>query len=139
MKIPEKFEESLRSQKFRETQPMCVAYKLINLDNPRWRDRGVGVVIDVRVFWSNNSQTCRAVVWIADEKGSRYGYGVGRTSGGGYHHESAAIMDAFQDMGITFGLGEGFSGKGIGAQEAAIKSVGKALGYENTYLVYFNP
>jgi hypothetical protein len=132
MKIPEKLNESCRSQRFRENQPMCVAYKLIDLESKT-------DVIDVRVFWPNNSQTCRAVIWVSSPKNGVYGWGVGITRGGGYHHESAAIMDAFQDVGIIFGPGEAFGGMGNGAQEHAIKSLGAALGYENTLLVDFNP
>lgn len=139
MKIPEKLNESRRSQTFRETQPMCQAYKLIDLDNPNWKEQLEGVVVDVRVFWRNNSQTCRAIIWIQDHKGKRHGYGIGITSGRGYHHESAAIQDAFVDLGIKFEAGESFEGMGIGAQEKAIKKIGEALGYKNALLVDFNP
>jgi hypothetical protein len=132
VKIPEKFTESKRNQNFRNTHPMCVAYKLIDLES-------LNVIIDVRVFWPNESMTCRAVIWINSPKGKLYGWGVGITKGSGYHHESAAIMDAFQDMGIKFEAGEAFKGMGTGAQERAIQKTGEVLGYKNTLLVSFNP
>ena len=132
MKIPEIFVESRRNQNFRSKQPMVIAYKLIDLDDPDWT-----VIIDVRVFWPNNSGTCKAVIWIKDKKGNRYGWGVGVTSGFGYHHESDAIQNAFEDIGIEFD--KGFSGEGAKAQENAIRKVGDALGYNNTVLVDFNP
>jgi hypothetical protein len=72
VKIPEVLIESGKSQKFRESQPMCLAYKAINLDDPDRAD-----VIDVRCFWPNNSDTCRCVIWIRDAKGNRYSHGVG--------------------------------------------------------------
>jgi hypothetical protein len=134
MKIPEKLKESRRDQKFREAQPMVVAYKLIDLDS---EDKPA--IIDVRVFWRNNSMTCRAIIWINSLRGDLHGWGVGVTSGCGYHHESAAIMGAFLDVGIKLETGEGFDGLGTGAQEKAIKRLGEALGYKNTLLVYFNP
>jgi hypothetical protein len=134
MKIPEKFTESRRSQNFRNTQPMCLAYKLIDLDS---EDKTV--IIDVRVFWPNRCITCKSVIWINSPKGNLYGWGVGITSGGGYHHESVAIMYAFQDMGIEFEAGEAFAGCGTKAQEKAIKTIGEALGYKSTLLVGFNP
>ena len=139
MRVPEKFNESQKNQKFRLTQPMCKAYKLIDLDNPEWKKLFEAVVIDIRVFWPNNSQTCKAVIWIMDMKGNRYGWGIGITSGGGYHHESVAIEDAFNDMGIEFETNEGFGASGTKAQENAICKVGEALGYKNTMLVDFNP
>ena len=137
MKIPEKINESRRSQNFRKTQPMHIAYKLIDLDNSNWKEPFEAVIIDVRVFWPNNSGTCKAVIWIKDKKGSRCGWGVGATKGFGYHHESDAIQDAFKDMGIEFD--SGFGGAGTKAQENAIRKVGEALGYNNTVLVDFNP
>jgi hypothetical protein len=137
MKIPEQFNESRRNQKFRETQPMHMAYKLIDLDDPQWKKQFEAVIIDVRVFWPNRSEVCRAVIWIKDKNGNRYGWGVGKTKGFGYHHESAAIQDAFDDMGIKFD--RSFDGAGSGAQEKAIRDVGEALGYKNTVLVDFNP
>ena len=139
MKIPEMFNESRRNQKFRQTQPMCIAYKLINLDEPEWKKQYESVVIEARVFWPNNSGTCKAVVWIKDKNGNRYGWGVGVTSGAGYHHESAAIEDALNDIGIKFDSQEGFGALGTRAQEKAIIKVGEALGYKNTLLVDFNP
>ena len=139
MKIPERFNESSRSQNFRQTQPMHIAYKLIDLDDPEWKKLYESVVIEVRVFWPNNSQTCKAVIWIKDKKGHRYGWGVGVTSGTGYHHESVAIEDAFSDMGIKFDTQEAFGTSGTGAQEKAIVKIGEALGYNNTVLVDFNP
>jgi len=102
MKIPERFNEGEGYQEFRQTKPMCIAYKLINLDDPKMKELFESVVIDVRVFWGKNGGTCWAVIWIKDKKGNRYGWGVGRTSGYGYHHESAAIQDAFHEMGIVF-------------------------------------
>jgi hypothetical protein len=138
VKIPDQLTSSRKSQKFRETQPMHIAYKLVDLDNPNWKEQS-GVVIDARVFWPNHSQTCRAVIWINDEKGRRYNYGIGVTSGCGYHHESAAIQDAFMDMGIKFEGGESFDGGGTGAQEKAIRKVAEAMGYDNTLLISFNP
>ena len=137
MKIPEKFNEGRSDQKFRLTQPMHTAYKLINLDNPEGIEDFEAVIVDVRVFWPNNSQTCRAVIWIKDKIGKRYGWGVGMTRGFGYHHESAAIQDAFNNMGIKFD--RSFDGAGSKAQEKAIRDVGEALGYQNTILVDFNP
>jgi len=145
MKIPEKLKETGKSLQFRETQRLCVAYKLINLvslretNAPNVRDLHESVVVDVRVFWPNNSQTCRAAIWIYDRNGNRYGRGVGITSGGGYHHESAAIQDAFADMGILFEGAEAFDGMGTRAQETAICKVGEALGYANTLLVDVTP
>jgi hypothetical protein len=138
MKIPEQLKESHKKPNFRETQPMCVAYKLIDLDNPERKNLYQSVIVDVRVFWGK-STTCRSVVWINDPKGKRYGWGVGITSGSGYHHESAAIMDAFLDMGIKLESGEAFDGSGTGAQENAIVKLGEAMGYKNTMLVDFNP
>jgi hypothetical protein len=132
MKIPDKFTESKRNQNFRKTQPMCVVYKLIDLES-------MNTIIDERVFWPNNSMTCKAVIWISSPKGELYGWGVGITRGSGYHHESAAIMDAFQDMGIKFEAGEAFEGMGAGAQERAIQKIGEAMGYKNTLLVDINP
>jgi hypothetical protein len=138
MKIPDQLTSSQRSQKFRGTQPMQIAYKLIDLDNPNWKEQD-GVVIDVRVFWPNQSLTCRAVIWIRDEKGNRHGYGIGVTTGGGYHHESAAIQDAFMDIGFKFENGEYFDGSGTRAQENAIRNIAAAMGYNNTLLISFNP
>jgi hypothetical protein len=138
MKIPERLKDSGKSQKFRETQPMCVAYKLIDLDNLKLKEHQ-SVVIEARVFWPNSSNTCRAVVWIRDEKGGRYSHGIGVAGGSGYHHESTAIMAAFEDMGIMFEGRERFDGVGTAAQAAGIKKIGEALGYENTLLVDFNP
>ena len=139
MKIPEQLNSSRRNQKFRLTQPLCIAYKLIDLDNPKWKEQFEAVIIDARIFWSNNSQTCKAVIWIMDETGNRYGWGIGVTSGSGYHHESVVIEDAFNDLGIEFETNEGFGASGTKAQENAIRKVGEALGYKNTLLVYFNP
>jgi hypothetical protein len=139
MKIPEKFNESRRSQTFRETQPMHIAYKLIDMDNERFRDTYQSVILDVRVFWPNHSETCKAIVWVRDEKESRYGCGVGITSGYGYRHESAAIYDAMRDLGIKFDRGEAFDAAGTSAQEKAVRNLGEALGYKNTFLVDFNP
>jgi len=137
MKIPEKFNEGRGDQKFRQTKPMHLAYKLINLDDPDMKEPFESTVIDVRVFWGNNSGTCWAVIWIKDKKGNRYGWGIGKTSGYGYHHESAAIQDAFQEMGIEFD--RSFDGSGTKAQENAIRNVGEAMGYKNTLLVDFYP
>jgi hypothetical protein len=139
MKIPEKFKESQRDQDFRGTQPMQVAYKLVDLDNSHFPDAFQSTIIDVRVFWPNYSETCNAVIWVRDAKGNRYGYGIGMTSGVGYHHESAAIYDAMCDLGIEFGAAERFEASGASAQEEAIRNLGKALGYKNTLLVDFNP
>ena len=113
MKIPDQFKESKRNQRFRESHPMCVAYKLLDLDD--LREKHDPSIIDVRVFQKNNSQTCRAVIWIHDKKGKRYSWGVGITSGCGYHHESEAIEDAFRDMGIKFESGESFGSTGTTA------------------------
>jgi hypothetical protein len=113
-------------------QPMCLAYKLIDLESEE-------VIIDVRVFWPESSMTCKAVVWITSSKNNMYGWGVGIARGGGYHHESSAIQDAFMDMGIKFESGEYFDGSGTRAQEEAIKKIGETLGYKNTLLVDFNP
>ena len=138
MNIPENFKESQRSQKFRMSQSMCIAYKLIDLDSES-RQHNVTTIIDIRVFWPKYSQTCSAVIWINDLKNKRYGWGVGIARGYGYHHESAAIEDAFGDMGIKFESKESFGSTGTGEQENAIRKVGAALGYENTLLVDFNP
>ena len=137
MKIPERLNESRREQKFRQTQPMTLAYKLIDLDAPDCKKLYESAIIDVRVFWPDDSETCSAVIWIKDIKGKRYAYGIGETTGYGYHHESAAIQDAFEDMGIEFD--RSFDGVGKRAQEIAICGVGEALGYKNTLLVDFNP
>lgn len=134
MKIPEVLTESGKSQNFRKNQPMCVAYKVIDLDDPNRND-----IIDVRCFWPNHSDTCRCVIWIGDARGNRYSYGVGIAGGGGYHHESTAIQDAFASMGITFHDGDGFGGMGEKAQETAIMKVAAGLGYKNILLVKFNP
>ena len=137
MKIPEVLNESRREQKFRQTQPMHLAYKLIDLDDPNCKELSESTIVDVRVFWPDDSETCSAVIWIREKKGSRFACGVGETTGYGYHHESAAIQYAFEDMGIEFD--RCFDGAGKKAQEIAICDVGKALGYKNTLLVDFNP
>jgi hypothetical protein len=132
MKIPKGFYESKRNQQFRNKHPMCCAYKLIDLESKQ-------DIVDARVFWRNGSMTCRAVVWISSPKDNVYRWGVGITTGGGYHHESAAIYDALVDMRIELEKGEYFNGAGTGAQEKAIKTIGESLGYKNTLLVSFNP
>jgi hypothetical protein len=135
MTIPKQFHDCQKQLKFRGTQPMVCAYKLLDLDSEKKND----VIVDVRCFWPNHSESCSAVVWVHDQKGNRYGYGVGKTTGYGYDHESAAIMAAMMDMGIIFESKESFDGYGPAAQEEAIKNLGTALGYENTLLVDFHP
>ena len=137
MKIPKAFREGTSDQKFRQTKPMHLAYKLIDLEAEDVKDLFDSTLIDVRVFWANNSDTCRAVIWIKDKKGNRYGWGVGKTTGYGYHHESTAIQAAFENLGIEFD--RSFDGAGTRAQEKAILDVAVAMGYTNTLLVDFNP
>jgi hypothetical protein len=115
---------------------MVLAYKLIDMDA---NDREEYAVIDVRVFSADDSSKARAVVWIWDIAGNRVGWGVGITDGYGYHHESDAIQDAFQDMGFVFESGEQFGTAGEGAQEKAIRKIAQEMGYENTLLVKFTP
>jgi hypothetical protein len=59
---------------------------------------------------ADGSSKAKAIIWIWDKMGNRYGWGAGITDGYGYYPESDAIQDAFQDMG-----------------------------YENTLLVKFTP
>jgi hypothetical protein len=136
MKIPKLLRESSRNQKCREEWPMVLAYKLMDLDACGQEDKAI---IDVRVFWANGSTKTKAVIWIWDRMGKRYGWGVGITGGYGYHHESDAIQDAFQDMGFVFESEEHFGTVGEKAQEDAIRDIGKEMGYENTLLVKFTP
>jgi hypothetical protein len=131
VKIPKKLLCGKKSVKFRETWRMSLGYKLINFVT-------LNTVIDVRVFWPSRGSTCKAVIWV-NSHARNGGYGVGIAGGYGYHHESAAIQNAFNDMGIIFEGEEWFFAVGEGAQEDAIKAVGKALGYNNVLLVKFNP
>ncbi|GHV78612.1 hypothetical protein AGMMS49944_04030 [Spirochaetia bacterium] len=136
MKIPKLLRESSRNQKCREEWPMVLAYKLMNLDACGQDGKAI---IDVRVFWADGSSKAKAVIWIYDQMGNRYGWGVGITDGFGYHHESEAIQDAFRDMGFVFESGEHFGSVGEGAQEKAIREIAREMGYENTLLVKFTP
>jgi hypothetical protein len=118
---------------------MVLAYKLIDLDYIKESVRLYDAIIDVRVFWPSEFCSCKAIIWIRNERANQYGWGVGITKGYGYHHESTAIHDAFCDMGILFDENERFDLAGTKMREEAIIEIGKAMGYTNTLLVYFNP
>jgi hypothetical protein len=131
MFIPEILKESKRNMSFRDKKELVHGFKCINTVN------GVAV-IDCRIYAgkNRNSSQIYAIVWIDDQKGNRFSYGVGIAGGYGYHKGSYAIESALIDMGIK--LDQSIHGRGYDACIAVFASIMKDLGYPSFIPVEFS-
>jgi hypothetical protein len=88
-------------------------------------------IADLRIYGTNaKNYSC---LWVHDKKNNIYCSGSGSAGGYGYHRPSAASSEAFQTAGIE--LSESISGRGDRAQEEALLSLAKKLGYRKTYVI----
>jgi hypothetical protein len=131
MFIPEILKESKRNMSFRDKKELVHGFKCINTVNG-------AAVIDCRIYAgkSRNSSQIYAIVWIDDQKGTRFSYGVGIAGGYGYHKGSQAIESALIDMGIK--LDQPIHGRGYNACIAVFSSIMKDLGYPSFVPVEFS-
>jgi hypothetical protein len=133
MKLPEYF-TSGGNQDFRNTKMLVGGGHVIDLDTEK-------VIIDYRFYTpkKTGANGLYAAIWIHDNKGDRHAYGTAKVTGAGYHYTSAAISQALKELGVTFNAGEDPDSGGTQAQEAALNTLARCLGYDHTLLVSFGP
>lgn len=117
--------ETSKDCRFRDTKEIVYGYKAVVREDSRDVD-----LVDIRCYMSRSStaSVVYCALWISNK--NRYGRGVGRAGGYGYHRRSAAITDAISDAGIT--LDKSISGVGESAEREAIEAICTALGYERS-------
>ena len=94
---------------------------------------GLKNVITARCYKgrSASASTVYASIWI--EAPGYHSSGRGKTAGGGYHKESAAVAEAIESAGIS--LDKDISGVGDDAIYIALKAIARALGFSNVLIV----
>lgn len=88
-------------------------------------------IAELRIYGTNAKNY--ACFWLHDKKSNTYCSGSGSAGGYGYHRPSAASNEAIESAGIK--LSNSISGRGDSAQEQALYSIGKKLGYRKVYVI----
>ena len=95
-------------------------------------DKDFKEIIDCRLYYSNNFNTCYCCCWI--KKGNVMYECSGKASGCGYERQSAAVCIALSNGGITFI--PNFWGAGLSEVCYALKELAKKVsGKRKVYLI----
>ena len=124
--IPEQWESSKLSMKFRDTAPLLGGYQVWDVETKHQ-------IIDCRVYGSWRG-VIKCITWIR-AKGREYDFGIGRAGGYGYDKYSSAVSSALRGLGIGMGKADCYCG--ACSVKQTLEAVAQALGYENTLVAEF--
>lgn len=105
------------------------SYQIISLADTPWRDGAMPSRVSVRLYGTGAQNT--ACMWI--NSGDTHLNASGKAGGYGYHRQSAALQEAFDNAGIT--LSRRIDGVGTSAMEEAMLALAKALKIKRPALV----